>query len=103
MVLSKKMRKKILMALENLPSPSSWQMPIENSTLLGTIPLVVRLFSDKKPRTKAIRTIYIYIDNHLVERAKFGCSVAVALHHRGDAVGIADKMKIFQDIFFYDF
>ena len=39
--------------------------------------------------------ICIYIDNHLVERAKFGCSVAVALHHRGDAVGIAEQFKFF--------
>ena len=82
----KQKSEKTLMALKNLPPPSSWQMPIE--------------ISDKKPRTKAIRTIFIYIDNHLVERAKFGCSVAVAFHHRGDAVGIADKMKIFQNIFF---
>ena len=55
------------MALENLPPPSSWQMPIEISTLLGTIPLVVRLFSDKKRRKKAIRTTYLLIITWLRE------------------------------------
>ena len=48
------------MALENLPPPSSWQMPIEISTLLGTIPLAARFFSDKKNKNNSYKN-YIYI------------------------------------------
>ena len=59
-------------------------------------------FFRQKTKKKSYKN-YIFIDNHLVERAKFGCSVAVAFHHRGDAVGIADKMKIFQNIVIYNF